>query len=128
MSDPFIYLNQILSEKKDLIFDEATEKEYVPFLINRGLSYHLDCVMYANEMNKFHHLDAKLQNHFLINSIRAKKRRFMKWVKPVKSEDLACIKTLYQYSDTKAKEALALLSEKELQQLKEKADKGGLKK
>jgi len=126
--NPFDYVNEILQGKKDLIVDELSEKEYNPFLTNRSLSYHNDCIMYANEMNQRHHLSKKMQNDFLINTIRARKRRFMKWVKPVKSEDLACIKTIFNYSDARAREALALLSEEQLQQLKEKVNKGGLKK
>ena len=63
MSNPFDYVNQILYGKKDLIVDELTEKDYIPFLINRSLSYHKDCIIYANEMNRRHFLDKKLQNH-----------------------------------------------------------------
>ena len=123
---PFDYVNQILQGKKQLIVDEITEKEYVPFLVNRSLSYHKDCVMYANEMNKRHFLDKKLQNDFLLNTVRSQKRPFAKWVKSEKSEDLECIKATFNYSDTKAKEALSLLSKEQIQELKEKTSIGGL--
>jgi hypothetical protein len=123
---PFEYANQILQGKKQLIVDEATEAEYVPFMVNRALSYHKDCVLYANEMNRRHQLDKKLQNDFLLNTIRAKKRPFNKWVKPEKSDDIACIKSFYGFSDAKARDALRLLTDKQIQELKEKTDKGGL--
>jgi hypothetical protein len=123
---PFEFANQILQGKKQLIVDEATEAEYVPFMVNRALSYHKDCVLYANEMNRRHQLDKKLQNDFLLNTIRAKKRPFNKWIKPEKSEDIACIKSFYGFSDAKARDALRLLTDKQIQELKEKADKGGL--
>ena len=126
MSNPFEYANQILQGKKQLIVDEATEAEYVPFMVNRALSYHKDCVLYANEMNRRHQLDKKLQNDFLLNTIRAKKRPFNKWIKPEKSDDIACIKSFYGFSDAKARDALRLLTDKQIQELKEKADKGGL--
>ena len=126
MSNPFEYANQILQGKKQLIVDEATEAEYVPFMVNRALSYHKDCVLYANEMNRRHQLDNKLQNDYLLNTIRAKKRPFNKWIKPEKSEDIACIKSFYGFSDAKARDALRLLTDKQIQELKEKADKGGL--
>jgi hypothetical protein len=126
MSNPFEYANQILQGKKQLIVDEATEAEYVPFMVNRALSYHKDCVLYANEMNLRHQLDKKLQNDFLLNTIRAKKRPFNKWVKPEKSDDIACIKSFYGFSDAKARDALRLLTDKQIQELKEKTDKGGL--
>jgi len=128
MSGPFDYVNSILQNKKQLIVDELTEREYIPFLTNRSLSYHKDCVLFANELNMRHHLDKKLQFDFLINIIRAQKRPFAKWIKAEKSEDLECIKTVFKFSDSKAKEALRLLNEKQIQQLKEQTDTGGLRK
>ena len=126
MSNPFDYVNAILQNKKQLIVDELTEKEYNPFLTNRGLSYHKDCIMYANEMNRRHFLDKKLQFDFLLNTVRSQKRPFAKWVKAEKSEDLECIKNIYGFSDTKAREAFRLLSKEQIQQLKEKTLTGGL--
>jgi hypothetical protein len=69
-----------------------------------------------------------LQYDFLLNTIRSQKRPFAKWVKSEKSEDIECIKTIYGFSDTKAREALRLLSNEQIQQLKEQADTGGLRK
>ena len=128
MSNPFDYVNSILQNKKNLIVDEQTEKDYVPFLTNRSLSYHRDCVLFANEMNRRPFLDKKLQNSFLINTIRSKKRPFAKWVKSEKSDDIECIKHYYGFSDSKAREALRLLSKEQIQQLKEKTESGGLRK
>jgi hypothetical protein len=125
---PFDFINSIMQTKKSLIVDEQTEKEYIPFLVNRGLSYHRDCIIYANEMNRHHFLDKKLQNDFLINSIRSKKRPFVKWAKSEKSDDLECIKTVYQFSELKAREAVRILSKEQIQQLKEKTQTGGLRK
>jgi hypothetical protein len=128
MSSPFDYVNEILQTKKQLVVDAQTEKAYEPFLVNKTLSYHKDCIMYANEMNRRHQLDKKLQNDYLIHTIRSRKRPFNKWVKAEKSEDLACVKTYFGYSDAKAREALRLLSDEQIQQLKEKTDIGGLRK
>ena len=123
--NPFDYVNQILQGKKQLIVDDVTESEYVPFLVNRSLSYQIDCVSYANEMNRRSFIDKKLQNDFLLNTIRSKKRPFVKWAKSDKSEDIQCIKTVYGFSDTKALEALRLLTDEQIQQLKEKTYTGG---
>lgn len=81
---PFDYVKEILQGKKQLIVDELTEKEYVPFIVNRSLSYHQDCVFFANEVNRRHHLDKKLQNDFLLNTVRSQKRPFAKWIKSEK--------------------------------------------
>lgn len=126
MSSPFDYVNQILYGNKQLIVDEITEQDYKPFLINRSLSYHKDCIFYANEMNKFHHLDTKLQNDFLLNTIRKSKRPFAKWVKAEKSEDIECIKQVFAMSNSKAKEVLQILTKEQLEKVKEMADIGGV--
>ena len=89
---PFDYLNAIMQNKKQLIVDEETEREYSPFMVNRGLSYHKDCIMYANEMNTKHYLDKKLQNDFLLHTIRSQKRPFAKWAKNEKNNDIESIK------------------------------------
>jgi len=128
MSNPFDYVNAILQNKKQLIVDEITEKDYAPFLVNRSLSYHKDCILYANEMNRRHFIDKKLQNDFLLNTVRSQKRPFAKWIKSEKSDDLECIKTIFGFSDTKAREALRLLSKEQIQQLKEQTQTGGLTK
>ncbi len=125
---PFDFVNQIMQGKKQLIVDELTEKEYVPFIVNKTLSYHKDCLMYVNEMNKRHFIDKKLQYDFLINTIRSRKRPFIKWAKSEKSEDLECIKQIYGFSDKKAYDALRLLNDGQIQELKEKTDIGGLRK
>jgi hypothetical protein len=126
--NPFDYVNAILQNKKQLIVDEITEKDYTSFLVNRSLSYHKDCIMYANEMNRRHFLDKKLQNDFLLNTVRSQKRPFAKWAKVEKNDDLECIKQTYNFSDSKARDARRLLSKEQIQELKEKTDTGGLRK
>ena len=127
MSNPFDYVNSILQNKKNLIIDELTEKEYQPFLVNRTLSYHKDCILYANEMNRRHLTDKKMQYDFFLNTIRSQKRPFAKWVKSEKSEDLECIKQVFGLSNEKAREAKRLLSDEQIQKLKEQTDTGGLR-
>jgi len=126
MSNPFDYVNQILQGKKQLIVDEITEKDYVPFLVNRSLSYQKDCVLFANEMNQRHHLDKKMQNDFLLNTVRSMKRPFAKWAKSEKDDDIACVKMVYGLSDSKARDALRLLTKEQIQQLKKETLTGGL--
>ena len=128
MSKPFDYATSILQTKKQLIVDDLTEKEYNPFLVNRALSQHKDCVLFANEMNRRHFTDKKMQFDFLLNTVRSQKRPFAKWVKSEKSDDLECIKQIYGFSESKARDALRLLSDEQIQQLKEQTQTGGLTK
>lgn len=122
--NPFDFLNAINTTKKDLITDDLTEKEYPAFMINRGLSYFQDTVIYANEMNRLHHLDNKLQNSFFINIIR-KRKRFSKWFKPESSQALEAVKEYYGYSNEKARQVLSLLSESQVSELIKKVNHGG---
>jgi len=126
MNKPFDYVNQILQGKKQLITDEETEKVYVPFLTNRSLSQHKDCVLFANEMNQRHHLDKKMQNDFLLNTVRSVKRSFAKWAKSEKDDDIAYVKMVYGLSDSKARDAMRLLTKEQIQQLKKETFIGGL--
>ena len=121
---PFDYLNSINDTKKDVMVDDIAEKQYNAFLVNRGLSYFSDTVLFANEMNRNHHLPNRLKYDFLINSIR-KRKRFSKWLKPTEHEDLLIVKAYYGYNDEKARSALALLSAEQIQQLKQRMNQGG---
>ena len=95
--NPFEYLNTINTTKKDIMVDDAAEKSYNAYMVNRSLSYFNDSVLYANEMNKYHHLDNKLQYHFLINSIRPRKR-FSKWMKKSDQDSVEVVKEYYGVS------------------------------
>jgi len=123
---PFDFINDINYNKKNLIVDEATEKDYNPWIINRGLTFGLDTVHPANEMNCRPHLDKSLQNMFLINTIRARKR-FDKWIKTEEDAEVEMIKEYYGYSNEKARQALTILSEEQKKIIKEKLYKGGIK-
>ena len=121
------FLNSINQTKVNIMDEDAlTEKEYPPFVVNRTLSYFLDTIMYANEINTHHHADNKLQFDYLLNSIRSK-RRFSRWLKPDENKNLDVIKEYYGYSNQKAKDALNILTEDQLSLLNERMEKGGLK-
>jgi len=107
--------------------DDITEKAYPAFMVNRALSYFNDTVLYANEMNVNHHIDNKLQYHFLINIIR-KKKRFSKWLKPREVDNLELIKEYYGYSNEKAKSVLQLFNNEQIEILKQGIYKGGKRK
>lgn len=129
MANPFDYINDINTGKKNIIRNSEdpvrSEKEYNAFLTNRSLSYFLDTVLYANEMNINHHLDSKLQYEYYINIIRPKKR-FAKWVKSVSEDDLELIKSYYGLNTEKARQALSILSKDQIDLIKNKQEKGGV--
>lgn len=122
--NPFEYLTSINDTKTDLMVDDVAEKQYNSYMINRSLSYFVDTVLDANEMNIHHHLDSKLQYQYLINKIR-KRKRFSKWAKPTDSNDLQIVKDYYGYSNEKARQALAVLAPHELKDIEQRMYKGG---
>ena len=124
--NPFEYCNAINYTKKNIMIDDIAEKAYSSYMINRQLSYFPDTVLAANEMNKNHHLDNRLQFDFFINIIRRRKR-FSKWFKPEQISDLDVVKKYYGYSNEKARQVLTLLSTENINELKHKVAKGGRK-
>ena len=121
---PFDFLNSINFSKKNLIEEKEDEKQYVPFIVNRGLGYFQDTVMLANEMNYNCHLDNKMQYDFLRNTIR-KRKRFSKWLKEDESEKLDIISKAYGYSRSNAKDVAHLFDNRQIEILKKKQSTGG---
>ena len=124
--NPFEYCNAINYTKKDIMIDDIAEKAYSPYMVNRQLSYFPDTVLAANEMNRNHHIDNRLQFDFFINIIR-KRKRFSKWYKPETISDLDAVKKYYGYSNEKARQVLTLLNTEQINELKRKVTTGGRK-
>lgn len=120
-------LPSILQTKKNVFIDEDYT-DYKPFIVNRALSYHLDCIPYVAEMSMLSHLDKDIQYQYLINTIRSYKRPYRKWQKMETIEHLECVKTYFGYSDQKAREALRILNKEQLDEIRRKTEKGGVKK
>ena len=125
--NPFDFINQINHGKKNLIDETPTlEKEYNSFIVNRGLSFNHDTALYANEMNVQNHLDHKLQFDFLLNTVRPKKR-WGKWIKRENNDTLELIKKYYSCSYEKARDYSTLLSDSQLDIIRQNIELGGLK-
>jgi hypothetical protein len=120
------WLNSINFSKENLMEDAAAIKEYTPYIINRCFSGHIDCVLFANEMNIHHHLDKDMQYSFYLNSLR-KRKRFSPWLRKDKVTDLECVKRYYGYSNEKASQALKILNKEQINFIKKRLDIGGKK-
>jgi hypothetical protein len=116
MTNPFDFVNDITYGKKD-IFSEETQRSYVPFMINRALSYFPDTVLYANDMNLVHFLDKYVQYKYFLHAI-PKRRRFAKWGKKINDEDVVSVSKVFQLSTSKAAEILPTLSEEQLSSIR----------
>ena len=121
------WLNSINFTKENFLEDDPTlVKEYSPYIINRCLSAHIDCVLFANEMNMNHALDKDMQYSFYLNTLR-KRKRFSPWIRKDKVQDLECVKKYYGYSNEKASQALKILNKSQLDFIKKRLETGGKK-
>jgi hypothetical protein len=121
------WLSSINQSKINIMNEDPSSKsDYAPYIINRCLSGTIDSLMYANEMNKNHSLDKKLQYDFFINSLRTRKR-FSPWIQKDKIKDIEVVKSYYGYSNEKAKQALSILSQDQINFIKSKLETGGRK-
>jgi hypothetical protein len=122
----FDFLNAINDTKKDLLKeDPLSEKDYVPFMVNRGLSYFPDTILYANEMNQHASIPKDWQFDFYRIGV-SKRKRFSKWHKQEKiQEDVKLLMKEYNYSHQKTLQIIDLISEKQMQELRDKYKTGG---
>ena len=121
------WLNSLNFSKENLIDDEPhLIKEYPPYIINRCLSGHMDAIMYAQEMNKYHFLDKDLQYNFYLNILR-KRKRFSPWIRKDKVSDLDYVKRYYGYSNEKASQVMKILTPDQIAYIKQRLETGGSK-
>lgn len=111
-----------LSVLKDLDFD----KVYTPFIVNMALSHHEDSVLAANLMNERSWLPANCQFLFLLNTLRA---RFRKWdaLKNTVSDDAVALAEYYGCSVRRARDLVSLHSSDQMNDVHRRLDKGGAK-
>lgn len=128
MASPFDFLTSINQTKEDITKDDPSViKDYSPFIINKGLSYFLDTVMYANEINSLSCLDKDMQYKFYLTAIN-KSKRFSKWSKQEISDDIELIKRVYRVNNKKALEIIKILSAEQINKIKNEQLKGGMSK
>ena len=125
--NPFEIVKAVTHTKENLMVYVHAEKGYAPYMVNRALSFFADTVFQANEMNRYYHLDNKLQFDYLLNNIRPRKR-WSQWLKPEKIDNIDIVKEYYEFSNEKAKNALEILSVDQLEYIKQKLDIGGVEK
>ena len=120
------YLNAINVSKEPLldISESYTKQSYPPFVVTRCLSSFPDTLFAANEMNTRPLIDSKMHFDFLRGAVRPRKR-FSKWLKREDDSRVAALVEYYGMSSRKAREALSVLSEADLEEIVAAVDKGG---
>jgi len=118
----FDIVSSITFTKEDIL---ENEDDYNAWIVNKALSQFADTVHIANAANKMYTLPARMQYDFLFHLVR-KRKRFAKWPKADVQPDLQLIMDYYGISPTKAKQALACLSEADIDAIKLSQRTGGL--
>jgi hypothetical protein len=121
---PFDIINNI-SSSKDNIWETIGDKDYNAFMVNRGLSYYLDCIMQANEMNQRYSIPKNQQYEFYHHAIDPKKKRFSKWASAKKDSEIQMVAEYFSVSILKAGSIRKLLSDADMKEIVCKMFKGG---
>lgn len=120
---PFEFIGSI-NDKKYMMVDPLIERQYNPFIVNRGLSQFIDAVPFVHFLNTHHQLDAKLQYDYLYHGLR-KMRRFSKWAKNEKVDYLDDVIETYKVNRQEAARIIERLTEEQLYQLRAKLNARG---
>ena len=112
---------EVINEKKDIPFDM---KDYSPWVINRALSFNIETLHSANEMNRLYQLSKEEQFDFYYNFL-PKKRRYGKWIKAEKLETIQLLSKYFCINKNVAAQYLQLLSEDDINKIQEKMSRGG---
>lgn len=112
----FSYLNLINQGVKEPI--EVDDKIYDQFLINRGLSQHIDTIAIANLVNQYSGMSNQM--HFdLLRHLVPPRKRWGKWPKPVKHPEAATISQYYGISMKKAYDLIGIITPEMIDQMRE---------
>jgi hypothetical protein len=128
--NPYSFVNAI-NDNRDIIRNDPRPdfmvQYYNPFLTNKTLSWYMDTVLFANEMNKYPTLDKDMQFAYLLNTIR-KKRRYSKKINIEEDENLELICNYYNVNKRVGIEYLQIMSSEDIDGIKNRLYKGGVEK
>lgn len=124
MSSTLTTILNSINKKAELMEPEEIAISYPAFVVNMGMSYFSDTIMFANEMNMHPSCPGWGQYMFYYHGV-TRKSRFSKWYKRGKIKHLDLIKEYYNYGNVKAEEALELLTDDQIAIIQERMYKGG---
>jgi len=129
------YENSINSGKEPLSL-ENQEFKYEKWRTNTSLTNHLDTIMDANQMNLNYHLSDQMHYDYLFYSVRKKKRfgskkserdKQLEREQKEEADKIALISEYYKYNTVNAKAALRVLTESQLEIIKRRLERGGVR-
>lgn len=119
-----------------LIDLEKQEFKYNKWRTNSSISNFLENIMFANEMNLNMHITDQMHYDYLFYSVKKKKRfgskktsrdKEIEKLQKVEESNLAVISEYYKYNMVKSKAALRVLTGSQLEIIRKRLEKGGVK-
>ena len=126
---PFDFAKDLSQYKRNLLKQDPEHEKDLKgnvFMINRAFSYHIDTILWANEINQFPGVDPVLLHDFYFYGLPSKPR-YAKWSKVAKDDDINLIMEHYGYSKPRAVEALDLLTPDDIMDIMKMRETGGRK-
>lgn len=121
---PFDFMAAVSHTKKDIIGqDPDIAKDYVGYIVNKGFGFFPDTVLHANEMNLLPDIPGAAQYYYYMGSLR-KRKRYSKWHKLDKDDDLRLVQEVYGVRVEVAKQYMKILTEENLADLRQSRETG----
>jgi len=129
------YENSINNGKEKLEL-ENQEFKYEKWRTVSSLSNFVDTIFYANEMNMHHQITDQMHYDYLFYSVRKAKRfnkkktdqdKKLEELQREEQDKISLIQEFYKYNAAKAKAALRVLSNNQIELIRRKLEKGGAK-
>lgn len=116
-----------LSYTKEYDIIDPESGDYIPFLVNRAFSYYPDTILFAEEINELPFVTKRMHYDYYFYAIRPRSR-FTKWAKKEdKGEEFQVVQEAFGFSEKKVMEALNVLSEQDVSDIKQLLFRGGTK-
>lgn len=112
------------------------DKDYSQWRTNSIVANYDGCLFHVNEMNINYNVTDEMHYAYLFASIRKQKRKGKRKTDAEKKQEaeqkkyealVSLISSYYKYNKLRAKEALKLLSAEQIDYIKKKQEKGGVK-
>lgn len=131
MASPFDFIKSVAANKEYMFTGNSSEdaiitKDYVPYLINKSLSFNQDTILFALEMSRYMgELSNKAQYDFYYYGIPKKFRKIPWYKKDKQLDEIKAIQQYYQVNTRRAEEIAKTLSPEQLDSILEIIEKGG---
>ena len=77
---PWLFISALQQSSNSLYADD-TSSAYNPWITNIAMSYHIDCLSAAQDVNQMYMLPKQMQHDYYLHAVPKRKRPFKPWLK-----------------------------------------------